>query len=156
MPEGMEGEGRGIQAHVRDPSLEPEVVLRPGERDKFPRSIRDLEDRSAPKALVLAVDVDETQYSLDRTKKGIFCGGKRYEVLTSTKLVIFRFLYRYNNAITDVVFQRPNILPAKNHLKVDFLRILRDQIATSKHGKIVEEGESLENMECGVAIRCKM
>ena len=103
MPEGMKGKQGGVQAHVRDPGLEPEVVLRPGEGNKLPSPVGHLEDGVTSVALVLAVHVDETKYGLDGTQQGILRGGERNEVLPGTELVVLGLLYGNYDSITYVV-----------------------------------------------------
>ena len=81
----------GVQAHVPQPDLEPEVVLVSHDWCKLAVSVWDLEHRFVAVAMIPAVGVDEAHDGFDRAQGGVSSGGQRDLVYPVPKLVILGF-----------------------------------------------------------------
>ena len=57
------------------------------------------------------------------------------------ELVVLRLMHSDQDAVVDVVVERRNVLPTKNHLRVHRTGGPGDEIGTSQHGEVVQDAQ---------------
>ena len=57
------------------------------------------------------------------------------------ELVVLRLVHSNQDAVVDVVVERRNVLPTKNHLRVHRTGGPGDEIGTSQHGEVVQDAQ---------------
>ena len=154
--ESMERVQGCVQVHLPQPHLEPRVEFVTLDDLETPVSVRSLEDRSVAVTFVLSVDIDEPEDRLDWTEQRIRSCSERDLMYALAKLVILRLGNRNHNTVVYVVTQRLHVLPAQDHLEIDGLERLRDEIATPQHGEEIEEAQVTVNLDCLLKCVSKM
>ena len=124
----MQGIQGGVQIHATQSGLKPPVKFMAHNRGKGAVSSGNLEDRGRTAAMFLSIDFNQSQDGLNRTQQGVRGGSKGDLVISFAKLIIFRLRDRNEDALRDVIGKRGHVLPAENHLEVDRLGRLDDQI----------------------------
>ena len=118
----------GVELHGFQPHFEPGVEFVALDHLEVTATVWHLKDGTVPEAPVFPVNLYESEDGLDRTQEGIGGSSQRDLVDPLPELVVLGLGDRNNNAVIDVVAQRLDILPAEDHLKIDVLERLRDEI----------------------------
>ena len=137
----------GVETHVVQTHAKPFIEFMALNDFEASISVGDLEDGAITVTPVLSVDFDKPENGPDRTEKRVGGASEWDHVYSLSELVVLRLWDRENNSVVDIVAEWFHVLPAQDHLEVDLLGGLSNQIATSQHGQEVEETQVTINLD---------
>ena len=146
--ESMQSVEGGVVAHGANTVFEPPVELISQNGTELTFVIRKAKDRGGTEALILAVNVNESEDGANRANQGILGSGQGDLVDPLSKLVVLRLVNLYEDTGVHVVVQRRDVTPTQDHLEIHRLGSLRNQVRAAKHGQVIEDAERFVDGKC--------